>query len=100
MFREGISFSFAISLVVLMVTATLVKPAECSGFPNVEASQGKIWPQPQVILEGEEKNWTNVWVIATYRLIFCTMSKSLFDHVCPCVRKFVTIIFHPINKCY
>jgi len=39
-----------------MVAATLVRHADCngysSGFPNIEASQGTIWPQPQVILAG------------------------------------------------
>ena len=44
--------------IVLMVAATLVRHADCngysSGFPNIEASQGTIWPQPQVILAGRD----------------------------------------------
>ena len=54
MFREGISFSVSIALVFLTV-----RPAECGGFPNVVASEGKIWPQPQVILEGDAKKKTS-----------------------------------------
>ena len=46
MFQEKILFLFVITIV------TFVRHYNCSGFPNVEASQGKIWPQPQVIQKG------------------------------------------------
>ena len=55
MFQESNFFSFGYLLVCLILSVILGRCIEGSGFPNVIASQAKIWPQPSVILEGKNQ---------------------------------------------